>query len=933
MSYDAFISYSHLGDREFALALRAGVERFAKPWYRQRESRLFVDTTSLTVAPALWSTIEHELSEARWLVVLASPRAATSAGVDRELRWWIEHRGSDRILLLLVDGELAWDQEALGFDPQASTALPLALAGAFAEEPLWFDASPAAAGDRRRLDEAVVAVAAALRGVPRDELEGMALREHRRTMRTVRGVVTTLVVLLIGAVVAVVVALNQRGEAVAQSKVALARQLAALAENNVTTDLDVAMLLAVEAYRADPSPQTRRALLTVNTASPQLVRFLQADREVVTVEGSADGRIVVAGLRDGRVVRWQSIADRPREVLRLRKPVGSVSVSGDGTVIAASDGTAGALWRAGRKPAKLAVPPGQDAGDVAVSPSGRTIAIRGAARVFGAAESVTVAPADDLERATVYPDAGERLNSTASIVAVSDRELMLLDTGYGYWERRLIDGWKLEDSSSASFGTRQYGGTMSSDGGRLTVTNGASTIPVWELEGETDPFAWEYAAEAPISQPTALALSSDGARLAVADSGVVHVARVAAAGERPAAAVALRAQGSVTGDGLRFFGDGARLLSASGSSIAVWDLDRLDRLAHMRPVDLEFGCTACDGPSVAVAPDGEQLAVMSGDGTAGFVEPLDGEEGGTASEVGGSFLDYQFGQPLWAPDGKFVALPTSPPAGGVDVDAPADLPDTYRAWPAGDGTEPPLAAAMRDDGSAILVDGRGAVYWQDAETGEIVDTMAGPEDLALGGDQLQDAAIEPDAALLATIDRGIVTIDDLDTRKRVTRLPGADATHVAFGGSLLLVQREAGSVEVWDQRGTALERTLPGDGSYSWPPVPDEQGALVARRRSDGTVAIDDLHTGARLVGLATPRGKSVSKTGVAFTPAGNVLVTVSEDDGFGSQPQLVWRDLSDRSLVETACDAVGRDLTEGEWRGFVGTDPPDELACGAAGP
>jgi hypothetical protein len=55
--YDAFISYSHALDGALAPALRTGLERFTKPWYRSRALRVFRDTASLSANPDLWSSL------------------------------------------------------------------------------------------------------------------------------------------------------------------------------------------------------------------------------------------------------------------------------------------------------------------------------------------------------------------------------------------------------------------------------------------------------------------------------------------------------------------------------------------------------------------------------------------------------------------------------------------------------------------------------------------------------------------------------------------------------------------------------------------------------------------------------------------------------------------------------------------------------------
>jgi hypothetical protein len=55
--YDGFISYSHAADDLLAPRLQAGLQRFAKPWWKRRALRMFRDESSLSANPHLWSSI------------------------------------------------------------------------------------------------------------------------------------------------------------------------------------------------------------------------------------------------------------------------------------------------------------------------------------------------------------------------------------------------------------------------------------------------------------------------------------------------------------------------------------------------------------------------------------------------------------------------------------------------------------------------------------------------------------------------------------------------------------------------------------------------------------------------------------------------------------------------------------------------------------
>ena len=107
--YDAFISYSHKHDAVLGPTLQAELQRFAKPWHKMRALRIFLDTADLAANPALWASIEEALGSSQWFILLASPDAAESEWVNREVQWWLTHRSPDRLLVVGTGSGLAWD--------------------------------------------------------------------------------------------------------------------------------------------------------------------------------------------------------------------------------------------------------------------------------------------------------------------------------------------------------------------------------------------------------------------------------------------------------------------------------------------------------------------------------------------------------------------------------------------------------------------------------------------------------------------------------------------------------------------------------------------------------------------------------------------------------------------------------------------------------
>jgi hypothetical protein len=178
--YDAFVSYSHAKDKAIASALQSVVQRLGKAWHQRRALRLFRDDSSLTATPHLWPSIEIALRNSRFLILLASPEAAASTWVDKEVAWWLDHNSAETILIGLTAGELDWDGPANDFRQTEGFPLPAALKGRFADEPLWIDLRAYRDAARPRGAEfasLAAGIAAALHGTPKEDLLSQEVRQ------------------------------------------------------------------------------------------------------------------------------------------------------------------------------------------------------------------------------------------------------------------------------------------------------------------------------------------------------------------------------------------------------------------------------------------------------------------------------------------------------------------------------------------------------------------------------------------------------------------------------------------------------------------------------------------------------------------------------------------------------------------------------------
>lgn len=907
--YDAFLSYSRR-DRDLAEHLQRSLERFAKPWNRARSLRVYRDVSSLSPQAGLWESIVRGLERAQWFILLASPAAAQSEWVDREVRWWLEHRSLDSLLVVVADGPVVWDDRAGDFDWERCQWAPPSLKGRFSHEPALIEVAPAGGPEdpEARLQDATGSLVSVIKGIPKDEAFADAVREHRRTIRLARAAVASLVVLLLLAVGAGVIALHQRNKARDQATLAVSRQLAAVSAAERSTNLDTSLLLAVEAVHRDSNPQTRSALLSAALASPQLVRYFDLPSKVTAVAGSANGRVIVAGLADGRIMRWDRTGE-PQAIGRVPRAVSQVAVDATGATIVATDDEPLAreattlLLHPGQHAQQLTAPAGERAGAVGVSPTGRTVVV--ATKEAGGIDAASIVVVDGATGAVEarHPITGAPF--AAQLVVPSDDEVVFAD-GIGGWDRWRTPSWRSIDQGTVSLGTHQISGESSADGEFMTATNGAPEIPVWRMHGTPVNDHPARTAIAPINLPSDLALSPDGRRLAVVETGVVYVADILPPQQEHETPLALAGNGSV--DLVRFFGTG-RLLTVSQNKVALWNVDQPDRLARATTVALGGTCGTCGLARIAVSPDGNQAAVV-------------GSMGGTAAQVdlrrrrSSDTFGNAYAAPVW--DGRTAWYPVGSGSGS------AGLPAGARTWRTRTGSAGVIATGLARPGQAVVVDDGGHVVVQRLADGAVLRAFGpyrAPNDAAIAS-----AVVDPTAPRVALLLGDQVSVLGLSSGA-VQRLRAPGAASIAFGGGRLFVQKDDGTLDVRSGADLRVERTLAGDRSYFLPPVPNAQGTLVARQRGNGEITLVDVKTGSTLATVPPNPDSAGAHIGVAFSPDGAHLVTVTEPAD-GARATLVDRDLSHTALIGSACRTAGRALSDAEWQRFVGGPPRRHPAC-----
>lgn len=348
--WDAFVSYSHAADGKLAPALQHGLQQMAKPWYRRRALRVFRDATGLSVDPTLWRSIQSALDGSRFFILLASPQAARSPWVEREVEYWKLTKPVDRILPVLTEGGWAWDAAKGDLDWASSTAAPPALRDVFSEEPRHLDLRWARAEthlDLRdgRFRDAIAELAAPIRGCSKDELVGQDIQQHRRTLRLAWSTVSILVLFLVIAVTAAVVAVANADRADHDARQSLSRALGADATSLLGRNLGLSVLLALAADLVAPTVDARSAMVQVLSQAGPETSFLPGQASDVAFSPDG-GLLAVTGSRGAQL--WRLPEWRRQGAPLGHGPTYRLAFSPDGRLLAVGPSAARA-----RRPQRL----------------------------------------------------------------------------------------------------------------------------------------------------------------------------------------------------------------------------------------------------------------------------------------------------------------------------------------------------------------------------------------------------------------------------------------------------------------------------------------------------------------------------------------------------------------------------------------------------
>ncbi len=864
--YDAFISYSHAADDRLAPALQRGLQRFAKPWYRRRALRVFRDDASLSADPGLWSSIARALDGSRHLILLASPQSAQSPWVGQEAEYWREQKEPERILIVLTSGEIAWDATSSDFDWTRTTALPTELRGAFREVPRFVDLRWARESDHLSLShprfrDAIADLAAPVHGIPKDELAGEEVRQHRRTVRIARAAAAALACLTLASVLFGAFALLQRNEARNQRDVARSRSLVQAAATNLDGQVDLAALLSLEAFRLRPSAETRSGLVSAVQRAEHMTGVLHAGQAVDEIAFSSDGtRLAAAGTEN--VLIWD-LEDRERAPATVAVARATeLAFSADGHTLAVGRPGSVTLWSLDPRPKLLGRIRLREATALAFTTGGGLAAV-GRSRVLlfdASGRARRTWPVPDVSAAVFSPDA-------TAVVVARPRELRMIDlAGREAPVRRAVP---------EIFGTVAF----SPDGKRVAALDlRGEDVRVWTpASGRLRPLALKRPA-------AALTFTPDGRSVAVGGKdGDVAFLPLGTSEPDPDLD---GPSGSVSD--LAYAGASVLATAGASGTVVLWD-----------PT-----ATASQRVLFSTTP----------------IADLDVAQHARAVVVGGQLMPPATVLTFDDQPAQHRTLATTVTAVAIDAAGERvavaqrgvvlhELDGGKRRIHPATGMLPILAVAFSSDSvvASAIPDG---VQLYDTETDKALDPLrvdGTPSGLAFGGD----------GELIAVgTSRGSTVWDARDAELVHEAVAGRAVSEVALSSSgRLVASATSGRVEVWDARRAEIrfETRIDLDVQTSLAFSPDESTLAIGTGEigtGAGELVLVDAESGRRLgAPLATPGGPVAD---LDFGPDGQTLVVGTQEGLVTLWDDVLWSDF--QAMRERLCAVAGRSLTAEEW-------------------
>jgi WD40 repeat protein len=724
-----------------------------------------------------------------------------------------------------------------------------------------------------RLSEAIEWDAAhdpPLSALEREFLDASAARRvgeetarRRRTQLAFAGLITALVGITVGAIVA----LSQGREAERQREIAGSRELAIRATSLLDADPGLSLGLALRALRRRDTEQARNAVRQATHAARGTGAWPARDGWLYAAAPSGDGRSVATAAQNGAVRIWDLASGRVTSTIRgHRGDAYSVSLSPDGRSVASAgaDGTVLVSDTRGGHRRRLAI----------VKPPAFVSSVEFAPH----AESLLLAVSD----------------ATVRIVPLSGGGRPLILRGH--------EG-------------PVYSADFDRDGRRVVSASADHSARVWDVARAATTAVLPHAVEVQNA-----AFSPDGRRVATA--AVDGTARIwdARGGGRP---VRIRADGQSVYS-VRFSADGRRLLSAGEDGVLrLWDVRSgraLGELKGHRGRALQASFVPGGGSVVSAGEDGvlrrwapPDDAVILAPGVSGARVSPDGRSVVSGGLDGGvRVLDLRSGTARdlaghgdasvarFSSDGRRVV--------SASIDGSVRISDPAR----GGSTEVPAGSWQK---FAIAYDARrDRIALGGPRPHNVIQSSDGTRRIVLRGHsaRVYDLAFSRDGRLLASASEdGTARIWNAHTGALLRTLRGhrERVTSVAFStdGRRVVTAGADGTVRVWHLDGGAPVIMRGHDGVVTSATF-SADGTRVVSAGQDGTVRVWDAAGGETLV---IPYRHARSASGADFSPDGRHVVSAGDEGAVRVSPCDVCGSFA--AVLRLARTRADRDVSDAE--------------------
>ncbi|MFF4893421.1 nSTAND1 domain-containing NTPase [Micromonospora chersina] len=729
-------------------------------------------------------------------------------------------------------------------------------------------------------------------------------RERKRTVRLYQ-VLVTLVVLLVVAVTAGIVAVQQRHTAETQRNLAISRLVATRADRVRETDVALAAQLSLVAKRIGDTPEARASLIDAS-ATVAATRMLGGRGVMQSVSYNPGRKLVAAGNADTTVRLWDlSDQGKPR-------PIGAPLTGPTDVVYSTAFSPDGRLLAAG-------------SGDKLI-------------RVWDVTDPATPHPVATLDgpSALVYSVA---FSPDGRLLAAGDggNSLHLYDVG----SFRTV-------ATMTGLGGFVQAVAFRPGGGEIAAGLADGSVRLWDIDNPARPNPRPATLTGPTGKVFAVAYSPDGNTLAAgsADKRVYLWRRTGAGPLLPAGAPLTSVDSWI--NGVAFSTDSRQLAVASSDGTAqVWDLSRrvvVARLTHPGPVTAvtftgeRVLTSAADGVvrlwrlpgrvlrglpdvinGVAFRPDGAVLAVAGGDVT--FFDPRTYERLGAPLPARGAA-----GALGYSPDGRVLAVGHRD--GTVQL---YDVGDPRRPRPYG---TPIPAHGLLIESLAFSPDGRTLATGSDDNLVKLwnVADPARPvlrNTAATFKSYVYAVRFSPDGSVLAagSVDKTAQLIDVRDPDRPVplgSPLRGPDHYVLALAfspdGRLLAMGSGDHTARLYDVTDPARPRrvgpVLEGPANYVYALSFAPDGRTLAGAVTDGTVWLWNTSNPFHPSVTATLVVPEKALYTIAFARDGHTLAAAG-------RTATVWLWNTDMAAgSDEVCTVTGDLLTPSEWARYVPSLP-----------